>query len=998
MRWKSLLALVVLTLATSGATLAQTRVITGRVTEAGTDRPIASAQVTIRGSAVVAFTREDGTYTIGVPEGAQELLFRIIGFRRADVTVAANRNAVDVELERDVLNLEEIVVTGQATGVERRNLANAVATVSAADLARAPSASFEQALQGKVAGANIQANNGAPGGGIQIQLRGTSSIIGDHRPLYVVDGVIVSNDEIASNVHVVTVSSSNPRSGGQQDNAPNRIADLNPADIENIEILKGASASAIYGSKATNGVVIITTKRGRVGAPQFDLSQRFGFFQKSHDLGLRQFNTEAEAIDAFGPNASNFYTDGAYFDTEELLAGNSPLSYETALSVNGGTETTRYYVSGLVKHDGGIVTNTGYDKQSMKLNIDQQIGSRLSFGVSTTALHSKTARGFTNNDNRSISYWMTLPSTPSFLDLRQNADGSWPDNPFANSNVLETAAKITNDEDVYRFLGALNLSFDAITTDRHSLRLLASGGVDYFNQQNFVFSPPDLQYEPDDGLPGTSVKGDAASRFTNLNANAVHMYEGGGFSATTSIGLQYEERDLDVSRIVAKNLVAGLSNADDGTDISVLQNRQRQQDFGFFAQEEILISDRMLLTGAVRVDQSSNNADPGELFLYPKAAASYRFPNLIPGFVDELKLRAAFGQSGNQPLYGQKFSTLNTGNISGLQTFSISTTTVAPDLQPERQREIEGGIDATLLGDRATLEVTAYEKKITELLLQRALPPSTGFNTQIFNGGVMRTRGLEGALTLFPILTGDFQWSSTNTFTLNRSKIVDLPVPEFSAGGFGTALGGFQIEEGQSPTAFFGRDTAVVANDPRCDGACDVGDRIIVPLGDANPDFRVGFANDFRFKSLSIYGLFDWQQGGTVANLTGWLYDLSKNAVDYADLCTHPACQTGETLGDFRLRVYPGQVTDVWLEDATFLKLREVTVGLDMPQSIVDGLWDGVRNVRLSLSGRNLLTFTGYSGMDPEVSNFGSEAIARNLDVAPFPPSRSFWLSVDLGF
>ncbi|MYG81800.1 MAG: SusC/RagA family TonB-linked outer membrane protein [Gemmatimonadetes bacterium] len=977
---------------------AQTRTVTGKVTELGGEVAIVSALINLEGTTTHTYSNDEGNFSLELPAGEQRLTVQIIGYRSTEVSVGADETTITIELARDVLNLDEIVVTGQATGVRRQNLANAVATISSDDLTRAPLASFEQALQGRLAGANVQANNGAPGGGIQVQLRGTSSIIGDHRPLYVVDGVIVSNDEIASNVHVVTVSSSNPVRGGQQDNAPNRIADLNPNDIESIEVLKGASASAIYGSKATNGVVLITTKRGRVGAPRFNFTQRLGFFQKANDLGLRKFDTVDDAVEAFGPNAANFYSAGAFFDHEEYLAGNTPLSYESALSVNGGNESTRYYVSGLVKHDGGIVTGTGYDKQSLKLNVDQSIGSSVLFRISTTALHTKTARGFTNNDNRSISYWMTLPSTPSFIDLRQREDGSWPHNPFANSNILETAANVVNDEDVYRFIGAGNLSWDALVSGGHSLRFVANAGVDFFTQQNTIFSPPELQYEPDDGLPGTSVKGDAASRFVNVSTNAIHTYTHDRFRSTFSAGIQYEERDLDISRIAARNLVAGLSNADDGTDLAVRQQRQQVRDFGFFVQEEFLLGDRLLLTGAIRADQSSNNAEPSSLFYYPKAAASYRFPGLFPGIVDELKLRAAFGQSGNQPLYGQKFSTLNTGNIGGLQTFSVSGTTVAPDLKPERQREIEVGTDATILGDRATVEFTVYQKRITDLLLQRALPPSTGFGTQIFNGGVLETLGVEAGLTLFPVTTESFSWSTIATYSMDRSEIVELPVPEFRAGGFGTALGGFQITEGESPSAFFGRDTAAVANDPRCGGPCEVGDRIIVVLGDANPDFRMGFGNDVRFGDFSAYMLWDWQQGGTVANLTGWLYDLSKNAEDYADACTDPGCMPGETLGDFRLRVYPSKISSIWLEDATFLKLREVTFNYVLPERFTGMLWDRVSTVTLSLSGRNVLTFTGYGGMDPEVSNFGSEAIARNIDVAPYPPSRSFWFSVNMGF
>jgi hypothetical protein len=261
----------------------------------------------------------------------------------------------------------------------------------------------------------------------------------------------------------------------------------------------------------------------------------------------------------------------------------------------------------------------------------------------------------------------------------------------------------------------------------------------------------------------------------------------------------------------------------------------------------------------------------------------------------------------------------------------------------------------------------------------------------------MRTRGVESSLMVVPINTGNFSWTSTTIFSLDRSKILDLPVPPFSAGGFGTALGGFRIENGESPTRIVGRDTVSVDNDPRCDGPCVVGDRIVTGIGDVNPDFRMGFSNQFTFGGLSLYSLFDWQQGGDVVNLTGWLFDLSGTSADFTDPCVN-ACVGDETLGEQRLRIYPGRTTKVWVEDATFVKLRELTLSYDFSPEFAQSIWGQVSSLRLNVSGRNLITWTDYTGLDPEVSNFGAQAIARNLDVAPFPPSRSFWLSLDVTF
>ncbi|MCY4398629.1 MAG: SusC/RagA family TonB-linked outer membrane protein [Gemmatimonadetes bacterium] len=978
-----------------GEVHAQTRVLTGSVTDATSGQPISGAAVAVAGSALGTFTAEDGNFAVTVSAGEVALDISMLGYQPSSVTVPAGTNNISVTLRVDVLNLDEIVVTGQATGISRRNLANAVSTVSARDLERVPAASVEQALRGKVAGANIQSNSGAPGGGMQLQLRGVSTILGNHTPLYVVDGVIVSDETIPSGVHTVTVSSSNPVRGGSQDNSANRIADLNPYDIESIEILKGASAAAIYGSKANNGVVIIRTKRGRVGAPQFNVTQRFGFSQLSNKLGLREFTSMEEAVEFFGPQARDHWQAGRFFDHEELLAGHSPPSYETSASVSGGTEDTRYYASGLVKHDGGIIDNTFYNKEALKLNIDQTLGERVSFSLNTNAIHTLAGRGITNNDNRSISYYMTLPSTPSFVDLRavcadgsRQADidncpsgtGTYPRNPFASSNILETASLVQNNEEVWRFVGSGNLTFDAITSSRHTLRLSATGGIDFYNQKNELYSPPESQFEPNDGLPGTSVLGSAYSQYMNGNLNAVYTLNGNSYQSTTSFGTQYEIRDLDASSTIAKNLIGGLQNIDRGTATEVRQNRQRSVDFGIFAQEELLLMDEtLLLTAGARVDRSSNNSDTDAFHFYPKLAASYRIP-VDQGALSEVKFRGAWGQSGNQPVYGQKFTEYEGRNIGGLPALRVEGTTASLNLSPERQTEIEGGIDATLFDDRATVEFTYFNKNISNVILERSLAPSTGFDESIFNGGEFRVWGLETAITVVPVYNRDLQWTARGTFGMDRSEVVSLPVPRFTVQGFGYFYGTTAVEEGRSLTLLWG-------NGPNP----ETGEVGVGPLADANPDFRVGFSNDIRFRQFNIYGTLDWQKGGTANNLTQFLFDLTRNTEDCNNLVG------GESVCVQRNREFPNN-TGTYFQDASFVKLRELTVSYDLSPDMVSGIWSGARYIRLNMSGRNLLTFTDYAGLDPEVSNFGSEAVGRGQDVAPFPPSRSFWFSVDVGF
>lgn len=959
-----------------------TRNISGRVAARSSGQGIATAQISVVGTGLGTLTDAEGRFEIQVPAREVTLVVQRIGFRTAEVVVPMDQSQVEILMEVDFLGLDEIVVTGRATGTPRRNLPHAVSSVSGEELNRLPAGSMEQQLYGRIAGANIQSNTHAPGGGMQVRLRGPSTFIGSHTPLYVVDGVIVSDVTVPSGVHQVTASSANPVVGSRQDNSPNRIADLNPNDIESIEILKGASASAIYGSKANNGVIIIRTRQGQTGRPQYNVRQRVGVSTMANQVGFRRFETMEDAVAAFGSLAQEYWAPGRFFDHERELAGHNPVSWEFSGSASGAIGDTRYFISGLWLDEEGILTGTGHEKQSIRLNLNQRLHERLTMDVNTNVVRSQTARGFTQNDNRSISYWMTLPRTPTFVDLRRRPDGSFPTNPFSNSNPLQTAALSTNDETVWRFIGSVNSEYTAITRPGHLLRVLGTAGADLFAQKNDLLTPPELQFEPLNGLPGTSLRGSAYNQNINLSVSAVHDFtpERLPVRFTTSVGTQYEVRDLDLTRTTARNLIGGLSNVDRGTTLEVFQRRERVEDIGFFVQEDILVGDRLLLTASVRGDRSSNNADPAEVFWYPKVAGSYRFLDVLPG-MNEVKIRGAVGASGNQPLFGQKFTEFQGQNIDGLSTLSVLGVTAANDLRPERQREIEGGIDVIFFDERATVELTAFQQNITDVLLQRELPASSGFSTAIFNGGETRIRGLEAGVTAIPILRDDLSWNTRLTWSLDRSKILELGVPPFVTGGFGFLYGAFFAREGGSMTDIWGNVT-------QPDGSVRT-----ELIGNANPDFRMGLANNVQWGDFSMTAVLDWQKGSNVIHLTRLLADLAGNSPD-----CNVIRADGESECARRIRLWPTD-TSVYMESGSFLKLREMSVTYSVPQAMVERWLPGSpRFARLSFSARDLLRITNYSGMDPEVSNFGSQAIGRNVDVAAYPPSRSFWFSVDFGF
>jgi len=982
---------VLFTLLSAQLLAAQVRQISGRVINAQTQQGLGEATVAVTGTGIVAQTNNDGNFVVNAPDGDQKLVVRAIGYKRQEVSAPSSQTSVNVSLEPDVFKLEEIVITGQATGQERQNLPNAVATVSAEELNRAPAPTIESALQGKVPGAYIQANSGAPGGGYQVTLRGVSTINASTDPLFVVDGIVVSNAAIPNGQNAVSCAQcgGNPRN---QDNPVNRIADLNPDDIERIEVLKGGSAAAIYGSKATNGVIVITTKRGQVGKPQFTMSQKFGTTARANELGSRTFGSLDEALSVFSDTAAvtAAFQPGRTFNFEDQLYGRKALSYETNLSVSGGSPTTKYYVSGLVMNDEGIALNTGYKKQSLRSNLDQDLGSGFQLQVNLDGTHSLSDRGLSNNDNSGTSPFVAFSSTPSFENLMP-ANGihdsvtaaEFPVNAFAASNPLQTFSLLTNQEDVWRLFGTSTLRWSLAKSAKSNLQLIGIGGVDYFQQDNDPVSPPELQYENADGQPGTVVTSRSSNRNLNAALNMSHTYNPSaseqGTQWTTSAGVQYEDRKLNATQVTGRTLLPGQENVQQTTNQTVSSRIEPVRDLGIFGQEEVLLANRrLLLTGGVRADRSSANGDPTKFFFYPKLATSYRFVQPFGG-VDEMKLRAAYGQTGNRALFGAKFVTDTTGTIGGQFGTYIGNRAGDPTIKPERQDEFEGGVDATFGHGLAELNLTLYQRNIRDLILEQTVAPSVGQELRIFgNGGKMRNRGVEASLTLQPIRSRDVSWLFRTTFFANKAKITELNVPAFQTGGFALSLGTFQIEKDSSPTQIFG----LVGTDAS-------GNPIAGKVGDANPDFQMSFSNDIDFHRFTLGFLFDWKYGGDIIDLTEFLYDITANSKDY----------TAAGGGAERINRFGAGFSEPYIQNGSYLKLREVNLSYNLPQSLTSSLFGGsVRYTRLSLTGRNLFRVTPYRGLDPEVSNFANQAIVRNIDVAPFPPSRSFFFSIDLGF
>jgi TonB-dependent starch-binding outer membrane protein SusC len=970
---------------------AQDRQISGRVTQADTDQPVPNATVIVVGSTRAPVRTDDqGRYNISAPTGEVRLRFRAFGYSPRELAVPSGSNTGNVALARDAFRLDEVIVTGQATTVDRRSATTAVAYVSGEDVSRVAAPTFENALAGKVTGVNIQSNSGAPGGGIQLQIRGNNTILGAFDPLYVVDGVIYSNERIAGGRAVIT----NAAFATAEDDAVNRVADINPADIESIEILKGAAASSIYGSKAANGVVIISTKRGQVGRPRMNVTQRFGQFQPTRTLQSRRYSRE-EAVTRYGATVGQWFdgTSSPYFNHYDQIFKNSELSHETIADISGGSQGTRYFVQGGWKYDGGIENNTGFSRGSLRANVDQQVGNKLNVAVTSVFNRSTHKRGWNNNCNNYACHGYAFPYTPSFVNLsRRDAQGNFilPDWGI-QSNTLWLSELAQNDEETYRFTGGVNVSYDAITSERHTLRLIGGGGLDAFQQNNALWSPNELFHERTQALPGEAVENNGLSRFTNWNGNLVHTFNGGpGWSLTTSGGLQFEDRKLNVSRIRTQNLVPGQRNVGQGTNTTANETLTQERTLAAYGQEEIrLLDEKLLLQLGLRAERSSVNGDIDQYYIFPKVAGSYRWTDMLGSGV-ELKPRFAYGETGNQPVFGQKFTTLGTPQLGGLSGFTVAGAAGSPVVEPERVKEIEVGLDGVALDNAVTWELTYFHRNTTNLLLQRVPAPSTGFTSQVFNGGKLENTGVEASLGWTPINTSRSTWLTRATYTRYRNKVLDLEgLPPFRPplSGFG-GLGVTFVEVGEPMTQLIGRGFCEDFPDATCDTNGIRTTATDLKIGDTAPNFRMGWMNDVRFGAWSLTTLLDYQNGGSIINLTQFLYDDAQAAEDFGSE-TYTARRRGLT----------NSVMTPYIEDADFLKLREISIGYEVPTSFLNRLpMSGVESLRLSIAGRNLHSWQKYSGLDPEVGNLGSAAVRNNLDVAPYPPSRSFFLNISVGF
>jgi TonB-linked SusC/RagA family outer membrane protein len=970
--------------------------ISGNITDNGGE-PLIGVSILVKGTTTGTVTDFNGDYTLDVRSGSSAtLLISYTGFKTIERDVTSSTGTLNITMEDDIANLDEVVVTGLASGVKRSNSGNAITSIEGDALSdQTNPQTLDNALYGKIPGVQMTANGGAPGGGINVQLRGVSTLgAGSSQPLYIIDGVYMDNS--AARTFRSSVSGAGGgSSSNNQDNVSSRISDINPDEIEKIEILKGPSAAAIYGTRANAGVIIITTKKGAAGQSKVSFSQDIGFARGQNFIGFDDWD-EQKIRNYFGSNAEpqlellrEAQAADRIIDWEDFFYGETPLLSNTSVSASGGNQNTQFYASGNFQTEDGIIKNTGYDRYSFRVNIDHKFSELLSVKFNNNFIRTENQRGFTGNQNNtggSIGY--AIAYLPSYINQFPDESGVYPNHPFFGGNPVEVRDVGVNDFIVNRFISAAAIDLNLITKPSYFFKVKINGGADFVSSNSQVYFPETMQYQRTLANPGDVVWGNSNNLNTNLQAFAIFNADVGAINTNTSIGVVRLDQDVEFLANRGQGLAAGQNNLNWAAVQTVrAQSVQSITDVGIVAQEDINWQDRIIASVGIRFDKSTLNADQDKFYAFPKASLAvnlHNFDFFNSSLFSQVKVRAAYGETGGLPRFGQTFEPLNSVQIDGSLGGFIGNQGVDATLEPETASELELGVDLGFLDNRITLEATYYNKEVRDLILPLNTASSTGIGSIQTNAADLTNKGVELGLGVNAVRNDNFNWYTKLLFWNNVSEITRLAVPEFNTGGFGTALGSYAIAEGFSPTT-------VIGNPDNPDGP--VGK---TAYGDRQPDFQYSIISQMNFlKNFDFSFVLQGQQGGEAINLSAFLWDDGGTTPDW----------DGDDDGDgvFNGQERPGEAfggnqnAGVWIEETTYLKLREVGLYYTFPQEVVSGI-GFLDRLKLGISANNILLSTTYGSYDPEVSNFGAQPIAGGVEVTPYPSSRRFFFHLKADF
>lgn len=964
---------------------------------------IPGVSVMVKNTSIGTVTDTHGKYRISLSSPNDVLVFSFVGLGTKEVPVNGQA-AVDVVMTEEEKVLEEVVVIGYGT-IDRATLTSAVSTIGREMMDKDPLPSITQAIQGKAGGVQVTQKSGSPGGGVSIRVRGTTSINASSDPLYVVDGIPVN-----SNTNFVGGSDFNFGGGTQ---GINILASINPSDIESVEILKDAASSSIYGARAANGVVLITTRRGRANEASISVNAYAGVSEMPRERKYDLMNT-ADYISYM----QDYYAYKGTAVPESILRSDTDTDWQDAifrtaplqnyeLSASGGSDKTQYYTSLGYYNQEGIILNSGFKRLSGRVNLDYQQSKKLRFSTKlnlTRAINNRVQEE-NSKEGSTKNGILTPPNIPIY-----NADGSYAFDRVntARENPVAMLRLPVNNAETFRVLGSVSADYQI--TDGLSFKTSWGADMSYIDETFFM---------PPVGVRSFAAMGGmGAARSTKdqlwVNENTLTFDRTfGDHSLNLLGGVSFQESRYSFVEArrnnFASNDIALISAG--GTLSGANATVQEWAIASFFARANYAYKSRYLLTANFRTDGSSRFGSNNRFGYFPSVAAAWRISQepFLAGseLLSNLKLRASWGITGNQNIPNYASYTLYSGGSNYLNTPGFLPTSLGDaNLGWEKTTQIDAGIDLGLFNDRISLLADYYIKNTTDLLISVQIPRSTGFSSAIQNIGEIQNKGFEFELTTRN-LVGTLRWTTSLNMTFNRNKVVSLPEGDIYGG-----LGNLNIaREGLPLGVFYGwqmmgvnPQTGMIdfARNDGSAGAPDFAEDKRV-IGNPNPDFFGGITNTFLYKGfdLSIMGQFSY--GNDIFNYN--LFSILSGSSD---------SNNGSTDWNRRWR-QPGDITDVprptpsdldnatvssrFVEDGSFFRLRNITLGYTLPSSLLQKV--RLKSLRIYATVQNAYVFTNYRGYDPEVSSSpggANQGLVYGFDYGSYPQPRIFTGGINLTF
>ncbi|WP_117884720.1 SusC/RagA family TonB-linked outer membrane protein [Aureibaculum luteum] len=939
--------------------VAQSVTITGTVTD-DFGETIPGVTVQIKNTSKGAVTDFSGNYTLeaNVKTGNNILVFRSIGFSTKEMSFTYESQTeitIDAVLGADILGLDEVVITGVGALTAKKQIGNVISSVSGLEIAESASLDVTGALSGKLAGIQVSQNSGDPAAGISVRLRSASTVNGSSDPLYIIDGVIVNNNS----TNVLNVTSI----------VQNRLSDISPQDIDRIEVIKGAAAAAIYGSRASNGVVQIFTKKGKSGEPVITLSTSVN----SNSLRKKRDFNEVP-LDWASSDITDLTTvPVTRYDYQDMVFQNS-MGTDNYVSVSGGNEKTNYFTSFSYLNNEGIMKSTDYERIGGRIRINQEINDWASASIGT--YFSTSNSNDMPNGGYGAGVLSTILFTDNKIDPNKDADGNYPNMTFY-PNIFEYIDTFDFKQKNNRIISDLQINLKPVD----GLNINYTLGYDNAESTGTTYVPIGTNTV----TLGRASTSTISTKQINSDLNASFITDVSDlFESTTTAGFSWQADNTDVRAISATGLALGVKTTNGAATISTNESRSERSFWGGFVQQTFGFDNKLFVTGAIRLDGSSVFGADEKNQLYPKASMSYLlseedfWKNSLGSTVNNFKVRAAWGQAGNLTAIGpfDRLSNYAATSIDGSSGLIAPTQLGNPDLKPERQTELEFGVDVSLFKNRLGIELTYYSQDIEDLLLARTLSPSTGAGSRIENIGTMKNKGFEALVTATPVQKSDFTWSVTGTFSTNKNEVNNIEGEQFAIGNFG-----FSVAKNGQPLGVFyqgyyarnddGSLLLTAAGIPQREkGSTDAngnpiaerdasgqpsGANLSKVIGDPNPDFIASLINEFTYKNFSFRMQFDAVQGVDVLSWdTRMNYRFGGGAETGKEL-------TGELVRGTGAAKFG--IAESYIEDGSYIKLRELSVAYSLKNPL-----KGVNNVKFTLTGRNLLSFDNYSGYDPEVN------------------------------